>query len=126
MTDVQRRRTQEEAQQRQQSYFSTEIDKLDLWAEDLKNGLEFRIKELEVSIKEAKKASTLAIMLEDKLALQKNVKELEAERNQARRRLFDAQDEIDAKRDGIIGGIEEKLRARESSLDLLKFRWKLL
>ena len=126
VTDVQRRRTQEEAQQRQQSYFSTEIDKLDLWAEDLKNGLEFRIKELEVSIKEAKKASTLAIMLEDKLALQKNVKELEAERNQARRRLFDAQDEIDAKRDGIIGGIEEKLRARESSLDLLKFRWKLL
>jgi hypothetical protein len=85
LTDGQRQRTQEEAQQRQQSYLSSEIDKLDLWAEDLKNGRERRIKELEVSIKETKKASSLAITLEDKLALQKQVKELEAERNQARR-----------------------------------------
>jgi adenine-specific DNA-methyltransferase len=125
VTDIQRRRIQEEAQQRQQSYFSTEIDKLDFWAEDLKNGLELRIKELEVSIKETKKASTLAITLSDKLALQKQVKELEAERNQARKRLFDAQDEIDAKRDEIIGGIEEELKTMESQNTLMKVRWYL-
>ncbi len=125
VTDTQRRRTQEESQQRQQSYFSTEIDKLDLWAEDLKNGLELRIKELEVSIKETKKASTLAITLEDKLALQKQVKDLESERNQARRRLFDAQDEIDSKRDEIIRGIEEELKILESQDSLMKVRWHL-
>ncbi len=71
ITDFQRGIVQDEAQQRQQSYFSTEIDKLDLWAEDLKNGLELRIKELEVLIKETKKASMLAITLEDKLMFQK-------------------------------------------------------
>jgi adenine-specific DNA-methyltransferase len=125
VTDIQSRRTHEEAQQRQQSYFSTEIDKLDLWAEDLKNGLELRIKELEVSIKETKKASTLAITLEDKLALQKQVKELEAERNQARKRLFDAQDEIDAKRDEIIGSIEEELKVSEVLRQLQLVRWRL-
>ncbi|MDP2816287.1 MAG: hypothetical protein Q8O19_06375, partial [Rectinemataceae bacterium] len=104
---------------------STEIDKLDLWAEDLKNGLELRIKELEVSIKETKKASTLAVTLEDKLALQKQVKDLESERNQARKRLFDAQDEIDAKRDGIIGGIEEELESAVSIHALVTLRWVL-
>lgn len=126
VTDVQKQRTQEEAQQRQQSYFSAEIDKLDLWAEDLKNGLELRIKELEVSIKETKKASTLAITLEDKLALQKQVKELETERNQARRHLFDAQDEVDAKQDEIIGGIEEELESSSSINSLITLRWMLV
>ena len=126
VTDIQRRRIQEEAQQRQQSYFSPEIDKLDLWAEDLKNGLELRIKELEVSIKETKKASMLAITLEDKLALQKQVKELESERNQARKRLFDAQDEIDARRDEIIGEIEEELASSTSITSLETLRWKLV
>jgi len=125
ITDFQRGIVQAEAQQRQQTYFSAEIDKLDLWAEDLKNGLELRIKELEVSIKETKKASMLAITLEDKLALQKQVKELESERNQARRRLFDAQDEIDVKRDGIIRGIEEELKVQEKQELLISLRWNL-
>lgn len=125
VTELQRQRAQEEAQQRQQAHFSTEIDKLDLWAEDLKNGLELRIKELEVAIKETKKSSTLAMRLEEKLELQKRVKELETERNHARRRLFDAQDEIDAKRDEIIGGIEAELKFRQNSHRLLLCRWSI-
>jgi len=67
----------------------------------------------------------LAITLEDKLALQKRVKELEAERNQARKRLFDAQDEIDVKRDEIISGIEEELKVNETRQVVLLIRWKL-
>ncbi len=126
ITDQQRGILQEEAQRRQQEYFSTEIDKLDLWAEDLKNGLELRIKELESAIKESKRASKLALQLEDKLALQKQVKDLEQERNQARRRLYDAQDEIDAKRDEIIGGIEEELRSRTEQKSLFSLRWLLM
>ena len=123
VTDLQRNRAQEEAEQRQQSHFSAEIDKLDLWAEDLKNGLELRIKELEVAIKEAKRSSTLAMKLEEKLGFQKQVKELEAERNQARRRLFDAQDEIDLKRDEIISGIEKQLRVNTTNTAILMIRW---
>jgi chromosome segregation ATPase len=115
-----------EEAQRKAGYFSTEIDKLDLWAEDLKNGLELRIKELESAIKESKRASKLALQLEDKLALQKQVKDLEQERNQARRRLYDAQDEIDAKRDEIIGGIEEELRSRTEQKSLFSLRWLLM
>ena len=126
ITDFQRQVIHEEAQQRQQSYFSTEIDKLDLWAEDLKNGLELRIKELEAAIKEAKKASKLAITLEDKLLLQKQVKDLESERNQARKRLFDAQDEIDVKRDEIIAEIEGQLAVQEGYMKVVRCEWHLL
>ena len=125
ITDFQRNIVQEEAQLRKQSYFATEIDKLDLWAEDLKNGLELRIKELEADIKETKKFSLMALHLEQKLEFQKKVKKLEVERNQARRRLFDSQDEIDVKRDKIISELEAQISIRESCNSIMIVAWHL-
>ena len=44
-----------------------------------------------------------------KLAGQKQIKALEAQRNQKRRTLFDAQDQVDRQRDELIALIEGKL-----------------
>ena len=41
-------------------------------------------------IKEAKRAATVALTLEEKLAVQKQIKVLEMQRNEKRRSLFDA------------------------------------
>lgn len=120
---VQRQLVQGSARERQQAFFAAEIDKLELWADDLKAGLEHRIKELEGRIKETRKASTLSSGLEEKLDMQKQVKELEAERNKQRRRLFDAQDEVDAKRENLIADIEQQLQAREELRSLMTLRW---
>jgi len=71
---------------------------LDGWADDLKLGLEREIKELDRQIKEARRATTIAVSLEEKLAAQRKMKAVESERNQKRRALFDSQDDIDGKR----------------------------
>src|SRR5207248_5106977 len=78
--------------ERNARYFEAEADKLDGWADDLKVGLEREIKEMDRQIKEARRNATTALTLEDKLAGQKQIKSLEALRNQKRRSLFDAQD----------------------------------
>ena len=62
--------------------FEAEAEKLDGWADDLKIGLEREIKELDRQIKEARRAATVAVSLEEKLASQKRMKALESERNQ--------------------------------------------
>ncbi|MDZ7581227.1 MAG: hypothetical protein U5R30_11550 [Deltaproteobacteria bacterium] len=67
-----------------------------------KIGLECEIKELDRQIKEARRAATTALTLEEKLAGQKQIKALEAQRNQKRRSLFDAQDEVDLQREQLI------------------------
>jgi len=77
--------------------FEAEADKLDGWADDLKLGLEREIKELDRQIKEARRATTIAVSLEEKLAAQRKMKAVESERNQKRRALFDSQDDIDGK-----------------------------
>ncbi len=105
--------------------FEAEADKLDGWADDLKLGLEREIKELDRQIKEARRATTMALTLEDKLTGQKQIKALEAQRNQKRRSLFDAQDQVDKLRDELIAQIEGKLQQHLRSQALFQIRWRL-
>jgi len=109
--------------ERNARFFEEEAEKLDGWADDLKLGLEREIKELDRQIKEAKRAAKLAVSLEEKLAGQKQVKALESQRNQRRRTLFDAQDDVDHQREVLIEKIEGKLSQSLSQQHLFSIRW---
>jgi hypothetical protein len=52
----------------------------------------------------------LAQSLQDKLAYQKQLSDLERRRNGKRRELFDAQDAIDQQREDLIVKIEKQLK----------------
>jgi superfamily II DNA or RNA helicase len=106
--------------------FDAEAEKLDNWAEDLKLGLEREIKDLDREIKEARRAATRAPTLEEKLAAQKTIRSLESNRNEKRRSLFDAQDEVDSQRDKLITEIEGKLTQKVTSQFLFRIGWNLI
>lgn len=91
----------------------------------LKVGLEREIKEFDRQIKEVRKAAVAALTLEEKLAGQKQIKALETERGKRRRALFDAQDQIDQRRDQIIEEIEGKLQQKVNSEQLFSVRWQV-
>ena len=112
--------------ERNARFFEAEADKLDGWADDLKVGLERELKELDRQIKEARRAATVALTLEEKLAGQKAVKALEAERSTKRRSLFDAQDKIDEQRTALIAQIEGKLEQQINVQPLFTIRWRVL
>jgi len=105
--------------------FEAEADKLEGWADDLKVGLEREIKELDRQIKDARRAATTALTLEDKLGGQKQIRALEAQRNEKRRSLFDAQDRVDSQRDELIQSIEGKLMQSAKTERLFSIRWVL-
>jgi len=106
-------------------YFDEEVGKLDRWADDLKFGLEREIKDIDKEIKEARSGANCAVSLTEKLAAQKELKSLEAKRNQKRRELYDAQDQIDAQRDSLIGDIEKQLKQKQTFDPLFTIRWTL-
>ena len=114
---------QRDISERNALFFEAEADKLDGWADDLKVGLEREIKELDRQIKEARRAATTALTLEEKLAGQKLIKSLEAQRNQKRRTLFDAQDQVDKQREELIAAIESKLSQNTRSENLFSILW---
>lgn len=127
--DARLRRRQVEIEQqisdRNSRFFEAEAEKLDGWAEDLKVGLEREIKDLDRQIREAKRAATAAPTLEAKLAGQKQVKSLEVQRNQRRKSLFEAQDDIDRRRGELIAEMEKKLAQSVTVQRLFTVRWRL-
>ncbi|MCI0720274.1 MAG: DEAD/DEAH box helicase, partial [Acidobacteria bacterium] len=106
-------------------FFEAEADKLDGWAEDIKLGLEREIKELDRQIREVRREATSALTLEEKLAGQKKMRALEAQRSEKRRSLFDAQDKVDKQRDELIVQIEGKLQQKSERHELFRVRWSL-
>lgn len=111
--------------ERNARFFEAEAEKLDGWADDIKLGLEREIKEIDRQIKEARRAATMALTLEEKLAGQKQIKALEAQRSQKRRSLFDAQDAVDRQREEFIAIIEGKLTQNSRLQPVFTIRWKL-
>jgi adenine-specific DNA-methyltransferase len=106
-------------------FFDEEVQKLDRWSEDLKLSLEHEIKELDKQIRELRRIAALAQSLQDNLAHQKQLRDLERRRNGKRRELFDAQDAIDKQREDLIGKIEKQLKHTSAIQVLFTVRWRV-
>jgi hypothetical protein len=115
----------EEIGSRNNRWLDQEVAKLDRWSEDVKLGLEQEIKDLDHQIREAKRASATAATLAEKLTHQRTLKNLQAARNQKRKDLFAAQDEVEARRDGLISNIEGRLKRDEKLESIFSIRWRL-
>ena len=111
--------------QRNANFFEEEAVKLDGWADDLKVGLEREIKEIDRHVKEARRGATAAVTLQEKLEGQKVIKALEATRSSKRRSLFDAQDDIDARRAKLISEIEGRMEQKVEREALFTIRWSI-
>jgi hypothetical protein len=114
---------QQAVTQRNARAYEEQSAKLDGWADDLKVGLERDIKDMDRHIREARRAATAALTLDEKLVGQKQIKALEQERSRKRRALFDAQDDVDAQRQKLIEEIEGKLQQRVGVKQLFMIRW---
>lgn len=105
------------------SFFEQEVNKLDDWADDLKEGLEQSIKEMDKEIKLVRREAKIALTLEEKLGLQKQQRKLESQRNRSRKELFDKQDEVDERRESLIESLEGKLHKKTLTEDLFTIQW---
>lgn len=126
-TEIRRQKTciLSELETRNLSFFAQETEKLDSWADDLKVGLEREIKELDRQIKEARTKSKGAATLAEKLAMQKEQRDLEGNRDRKRRELFNRQDEIQSRRDNLIDELEEQLSQQVTVQPLFACEWEV-
>ena len=64
--------------------------------------------------------------LQTKVKEQRAIKELEKKRNEKRKHLFEAQDQIDDKKDDVLSNIEERLAQRIEEQELFTIKWELI
>jgi superfamily II DNA or RNA helicase len=110
---------------RNATFFDEEVEKLDRWSDDLKVGLEREIKEIDVAIRDARKAGALAATLAEKLEAQRQIKDLEASRKKKRAELYVEQDKVDDRRNDLIGQIEKQLKQTHNADTVFLIAWRV-
>lgn len=114
-----------EVANRNGKWFDDEMVKLDSWADDLKVGLERELKDLDAEIKLRKAEAKKILKLEEKIQAQRQIKDLEGKRSDKRKTLYEAQDEVDVRKESLISNIEGKLRQNITNKELFTIKWKI-
>jgi adenine-specific DNA-methyltransferase len=111
---------------RSAGWLDAESSKLDRWAEDRKLALESELKELDEAIRDVRRQSLAAALLPEKLAMQQQLRGLEADRAKKRRELFESQDKVEAQRDSLIADMQKRLVQQTSMNPLFTIRWRVV
>lgn len=111
---------------RNNDFFDVEMDKLDQWADDMKISLEKEIKDIDAEIKLRKSEAKKTMNLELKVKAQRAIKDLEAKRGDKRKHLFQAQDDIDFKKENLLSEIESRLNQKITEKELFTIKWRLV
>ena len=114
-----------ESANRNQNFFEEEMDKLDTWASDMKVSLEREITDLDAEIKLRKAEAKKMLQLKDKVAAQRAIKDLEKKRADKRQNLYEAQDEVDARKEELLTKVEKMLEQKVEETELFTLRWRL-
>ena len=99
---------------RQGAWFDDEMDKLDRWAGDKRVGLKAELREHDDALQALKREARQATSLPEKLALQKQIKQIETAREDAWRGYDAEAREVETAKDGLIDDVESRLAVKES------------
>lgn len=112
--------------ERTNEYLDRELEKLEKWSKDLRGKLEIEIKELDMEISQLQREARMTRQIGEKLEINKTIREREKLRNEKRRNLFDAQDEIDRQKERLFTEIEKKLEQKVNRKHLFSIKWRLI
>lgn len=124
--DIQFNNVLDKLLERNNTFFDSEMDKLEKWAEDVKKSIELELRNLDIDIKFKKAEARKMLKLEDKLNMQKEIKGLEKKRNNLRFNLFEEQDKVDEKKEKLIEDIENKMKQKIDIEELFSIKWKIV
>ena len=106
--------------------FDIEMDKLDYWAEDRKKTLEEKLKEMDRKIRILKKEFRKSSSLSEKLKLQKQINDLEKERDKEWKEYDIAKKEIEVKKDQLIDEIQNRLKQNITENIVFEIEWEII
>ena len=122
---AQRRLRLVEMTARDGTWFDAEMDKLDRWAEDRRDGLKAELADMDEALKEAKKQARFAPTLPEKLERQRAARKLDEKREEAWRAYDDASRDIDRQKDELLDEIGRRLEQSVEQTPLFTLRWRL-
>ena len=116
----------DEMTRRDGSWFDSQIAKMEHWAEDLRATLKAEVDDAEDALKGARRAARSAPTLPEKLELQRDIRRLEAKRDDAWRDFDRSGRDLDSKKDALLDDISRRLEQETDQQQLFTMRWHLV
>jgi truncated hemoglobin YjbI len=104
-------------------HFSEAREKLEKWADDLVLAAEKALKDTKEQLKLAQRQARLAITLDEQHEIQQKIQKLEKLQRKQRQEIFQVEDEIIVKRDGLIESLEKRLTQKTEFETLFTIEW---
>lgn len=114
------------ALERNNGFYKEECDRLFRWSDDLILSAEKELKDTKSNLRELNRQHRLATSQQERLDIELKIKEMSKKQREQRQRIFDAEDEINAKRDGLIDQLKKRLEQRTDTEQLFIIRWKVV
>lgn len=107
-------------------HFQEARERLEKWADDMVLAAEKELKDTKERIQVLQRQARLATTTEEHHTLQAQILDLEKQKRRHRQRIFDVEDEIMAKRDGLIEKLETRMQQRSAVEPLFTVRWSVV
>ena len=104
-------------------FFVEEQERLDRWADDMVLAAEKALSDTKAQLKVVKRQARQATTTNEQHSIQLQVRDLEHKQRLQRQEIFDAEDEIQKKRDMLIVALERRLKQSTTSKTLFTIRW---
>jgi hypothetical protein len=105
------------------AHFNKAREQLERWADDLVLAAEKALRDTKEQIKVLRRQARQSATLEEQHEIQQALQKLERTQRRQRQEIFAAEDEIVAKRDGLIDSLEKRLAQRTETEFLFTIRW---
>lgn len=104
-------------------HFHEAREKLERWADDMVLAAEKALTDTKEQIKALRRQARQAVTLAEQHQIQEKIQKLERRQRRQRQEIFQVEDEIMEKRDGLIDQLEKRLAQRTQTETLFTLRW---
>ena len=106
--------------------FTEAREKLEKWADDLVLAAEKALKDTKEQIKILQRQARLATHLDEQHDIQQKIQKLEKQQRRQRQEIFQVEDSIIEKRDGLIETLERRLTQKTEAERLFIIKWEVI
>lgn len=112
-------------EERNKALLDAEIQHIEKWAEDQQLTLENELKDIKTKIKEKKRLLSRSENAQQTLTLEKELNTLTRQQKRKRAEIFNLEDEIEEKRDGMIDKVKAFIQQHITEEELFCVYWTL-
>ncbi len=107
-------------------HFNQAREQLESWAEDMVKSVELELDNIKRQIREKRRLARQSVTLQEQHDIQQDISKLDKQKRKMRSKIFEAEDQVEEKRDKLISALSARLKQKTEVQELFVINWKVV